>query len=104
MDDLRLERLASILKKADKASDIEEIFALNKSFHGTIYSAFPQPTLMRHIRQLRNKVTPYNRMYLEVAGNKEAAWTGHRRIYEACLRRDGEQADEETINHPKQVF
>ena len=74
MDDLRLERLASILKKADKASDIEEIFALNKSFHGTIYSAFPQPTLMRHIRQLRNKVTPYNRMYLKVAGNKEAAW------------------------------
>jgi DNA-binding GntR family transcriptional regulator len=49
MDDLRLERLATILKKADKTNDIEEIFALNKSFHGTIYCAFPQPALMRHI-------------------------------------------------------
>lgn len=104
MDDLRLERLATILKKADKTNDIEEIFALNKSFHGTIYSAFPQPTLMRHIRQQRNKVTPYNRVYLEGAGNKEAAWAGHRRIYEACLRRDGKQAEEETINHLEQVF
>jgi len=104
MDDLRLEELATILKKADKTSDIEEIFALNTSFHGTIYSAFPQPALIRHIRRQRNKMTPYSRLYLERAGNKEAAWAGHRRIYEACLRRDGKQAEEETISHLDQVF
>jgi DNA-binding GntR family transcriptional regulator len=43
-------------------------------------------------------------VYLEGAGTKEAAWAGHRRIYEACLRRDGKQAEEETINHLEQVF
>jgi DNA-binding GntR family transcriptional regulator len=104
MDDLRLERLAAILEEADKTSDIEEIFALNNAFHGAIYNAFPQPALIRHIRRQRNKMTPYSRLYLERAGNKEAAWAGHRLIYEACVRRDGKQAEEETISHLDQVF
>lgn len=104
MDDLRLERLATILKEADKTSDIEQIFTLNNAFHGTIYSAFPQPVLGRHIQQLRNRMTPYNRLYLERAGNREAAWAEHRRIYEACLRRDGRQAEEETVIHLERVF
>jgi DNA-binding GntR family transcriptional regulator len=104
MDDQRLERLAAIIEKADMTSDIEEIFALNKAFHGAIYNAFPQPALIRQIQQQRNKMTPYSRLYLEKAGNKEAAWAGHRRIYEACLRRDGKQAEEETIDHLEQVF
>jgi DNA-binding GntR family transcriptional regulator len=104
MDDTRLESLATILEVADKTSDLEEILALNNEFHAAIYSAFPQPTLMSHIQELRNKVAPYNRVYLESAGNKEAAWAGHRRIYEACVRRDGEQAEEETNKHLEQVF
>jgi DNA-binding GntR family transcriptional regulator len=104
MDDRRLGKLAIVLEKADKSNDIDEIFALNKTFHGTIYEAFPQPLLIDHIRLQRNKMTPYNRRYLERAGNKEAAWGGHRRIYEACLRRDGKQAEVETINHLEQVF
>ena len=49
-------------------------------------------------------MTPYSRLYLEKAGNKEAAWDGHRRIYEACLLRDGQLAEEETISHLDQVF
>ncbi|HSG18564.1 MAG TPA: GntR family transcriptional regulator [Anaerolineae bacterium] len=104
MDDSRLESLAAILDKAEKTSDFEEILALNNEFHAAIYSAFPQPTLMRHIQQLRNRVAPYNRVYLESAGSKEVALAGHRRIYEACIRRDGKQAEEETSKHLEQVF
>jgi DNA-binding GntR family transcriptional regulator len=104
IDDLRLERLATILEMADKTNDLEEILGLNNEFHTAIYSAYPQPILMSHIQQLRNKIAPYNRVFLESAGNKERAWAGHRRIYEACVRRDGEQAEQETSKHLEQVF
>jgi DNA-binding GntR family transcriptional regulator len=104
IDDLRLERLATILEMADKTNNLEEILALNNEFHAAIYSAYPQPILMNHIQQLRNKIAPYNRVFLESAGNKETAWAGHRRIYEACVRRDGEQAEQETSKHLEQVF
>lgn len=104
MDEQRLGSLASILDQADETNDLEEILALNNEFHATIYSAYPQPVLMDHIQQLRNKVAPYNRVYLERAGNKEVAWAGHRRIYEACVRRDGVQAEAETNKHLEQVL
>ena len=104
MDDLRLEKLSAILEEADKTNDLEQILALNNEFHAAIYSAFPQATLISHIQQLRNKVAPYHRVYLEKLGNKEVAWQGHWRIYEACIRRDGELAEAETIKHLEQVF
>jgi DNA-binding GntR family transcriptional regulator len=104
MDERRLERLATLFERADKTSDVDEILALNNEFHGTIYSAYPQPTLMRHIQQLRNKVAAYNRAYLKGSGNKEIAWAAHKRIYEACVRRDGGQAEAETIKHLEEVF
>lgn len=104
MDDRRLTSLAAILDQADGIDDLEEILTLNNEFHATIYGAFPQPILMDHIQLLRNKVAPYNRVYLESPGNKEVAWAGHRRIYEACLRRDGKMAEEETNRHLEQVF
>lgn len=104
MEDQRLESLAEILDLADRTNDLEEILALNNRFHTTIYNAYSQPILMDHIQQLRNKVAPYNRVYLESAGNKEVAWAGHRRIYEACIQRDGELAEKETNEHLEQVF
>jgi DNA-binding GntR family transcriptional regulator len=104
MDDERLEKLAGIFERADKTDDVEEILRLNNEFHGTIYSAYPQPVLMSHIQQLRNKVAAYNRVYLGRAGSKEVAWAGHRRIYEACVRRDGEEAEAETSKHLEEVF
>ncbi len=104
MDNERLEILAAIIARAEKTTSIEGILALNNDFHATIYNAFPQPTLMDHIQQLRNKVAPYNRVYLERPGSKEEAWAGHRRIYEACVRRDGAGAEAETYKHLEQVY
>ena len=104
MDDLQLDSLGKILEMAENTSDVEEILALNSQFHSTIYSAFPQPVLMRHIEQFRNKAAPYNRVYLGSVNSKEIALAGHRRIYEACVRRDGKGAEEETHIHLEQVF
>jgi DNA-binding GntR family transcriptional regulator len=104
IDDQRLESLEAIFERADRTSDVEEILTLNNAFHGTIYAAYPQPVLMSHIQQMRNKVAAYNRAYLEAAGSKEIAWAGHRRIYEACLRRDGDAAEAETHRHLEEVF
>ena len=60
--------------------------------------------MMAHIQQLRNKIAPYNRVYLEQDGRKEEAWAGHRRIYEACKAGDGATAEAETRKHLEQVF
>lgn len=104
MDNERLEMLAHIIARAEETTNIESILTLNNDFHATIYHAYPQPILMDHIQQLRNKVAPYNRVYLERPGSKEEAWAGHRRIYEACIHRDGAAAEVETRKHLEQVY
>lgn len=104
MDEARLARLFDILETADQSTDFEEILGLNNDFHATIYKAYPQPHMLDLIQKLRNKVAPYNRIYLDVPGRKETAWADHRRIYEACGRTDGELAEIETRKHLEQVF
>ena len=69
-----------------------------------IYETYPQPILVTTIQQLRNKIAPYNRLYLDAEGRKEAAWADHRRIYEACCNRDAGDAEEQTKAHLQQVF
>jgi DNA-binding GntR family transcriptional regulator len=104
MDGARLEKLESILGAADRTGEYAEVLALNNEFHTTIYEAFPQPRLISLIQKLRNRVAPYNRLYLDAPGRKEAAWDDHRRILEACRRRDGAGAREETRRHLERVF
>ncbi len=100
----RLNRLEKIVQAGESSSDTQELLKLNNDFHNTIYEAFTQPVMMAHIQQLRNKIAPYNRVYLEQKGRKEEAWAGHRRIYEACARGDGTTAEAETRSHLEQVF
>jgi DNA-binding GntR family transcriptional regulator len=73
-------------------------------YNATIYQAYNQPHLLDLIQKLRNKVAPYNRIYLDVPGRKQAAWADHRRIYDACCRQDGELAEIETRKHLQQVY
>lgn len=104
MDEIRLTRLNAIIVEAEGSNDKEHVLGLNNVFHTTIYEAIEQPLMIDLIQKLRNKVAPYNRVYLDMAGQKERAWQDHRRIYEACLARDGEQAELETQRHLEQVF
>jgi len=93
------EQLADILRRADRTDDFEELLVLNNEFHMTVYAAYPQPILIGHIQQLRNQFGPYNRLYLDQPGNRAVAWADHRRIFEACVKRDGDLARQETIRH-----
>lgn len=104
MDDQILDQMANILDKADALDDLEELLFLNNEFHIAAYSAVDQPFFMNYIQQLRNMVAPYNRLFLDQVGSKDLAWADHRRIYEACLKRDGALAKTEVEKHLEQVF
>lgn len=104
MDEERLAKLKHILEEGEQSGDHEYILSLNNDFHSMIYSAYRQPQLVALIQQLRNKVAPYNRIYLDLPGRKDAAWIDHRRIYDACVLRNGELAEQETRRHLEQVF
>ena len=104
MTDEQIKNLEQIVLAGEASEDTQELLQLNNDFHNTIYLTFSQPVLMAHIQQLRNKIAPYNRVYLEQEGRKEEAWAGHRRIYEACARKDGAAAEAETRKHLEQVF
>ncbi len=96
--------LEEIMATAEKTTEFEELLQLNNDFHTTIYSAFNQPYLINVIQTMRNKVAPYNRIYLDVPKGREKAWEDHRRIYEACVKGDGKRAEQETRDHLERVF
>ena len=104
MNQAQIAMLEKIVLAGETSNDTQELLQLNNDFHNGIYEAFNQPVLIAHIQQLRNKIAPYNRVYLELEGRKEEAWAGHRRIYEACVKGDGAAAEAETKLHLEQVF
>jgi DNA-binding GntR family transcriptional regulator len=104
MDEARLKKLADILAKAEETEDAEELLLLNNDFHMTSFSAYSQPILLNYTQQLRNMVAPYNRLYLDQAGNKKRAWADHRQIYEACAQRDADAAKAATEGHLDRVI
>lgn len=99
-----LRKLEQILDEAEHADNMERVLVLNNEFHTSIYSAYDQRYLMDEIQKMRNKVAPYNRLYLDGPGQKASAWADHRRIYEACAARDADHAAEETCRHLERVF
>lgn len=106
IDDSHIEKMESILNVADQTNELERLLALNNDFHMTLYRAGSQPEMVELIQRLRNKVAPYNRMYMDVdlARNKAAAWDEHRRIYEACRAKDPQLAKAETEKHLDRVL
>jgi len=104
ISDERLQHLKDIIKDGRSSSDLEYLLSLNNNFHTYIYESFEQPYLLHEIQMFRNKVAPYNRLYLDYEGQKKAAWDDHVKIFEACLERDGDGAERETRNHIQRVL
>jgi DNA-binding GntR family transcriptional regulator len=104
MDSQTLHKLAQILEAADRTDDYGKLLMLNNDFHMLTYRDYPQPFLIDYIQQLRNMAAPYNRLYMDAKGGREAAWNDHRRIYAACLRRDGPLARDEVQRHLDEVI
>jgi DNA-binding GntR family transcriptional regulator len=98
-----LDKLDGILYSATLSSDYEELLSLNNEFHMRIYRVYPQDFLSNYIQQLRNMAAPYNRLYLDTEGSIQLAWEDHRRIFEACVKGDPQQARYETQYHLDRV-
>jgi DNA-binding GntR family transcriptional regulator len=104
MDDKTLWKLEDILEAAERTDDYGELLLLNNDFHMLTYSRVEQAFLADYIQQLRNMAAPYNRLYLDSKGSREAAWEDHRRIYAACAARDGARARQEVERHLRNVI
>jgi len=105
IDDTRIVRMNAIIETAKQTNELEQLLALNNDFHMMLYGAISQPLMIDLIQRFRNKVAPYNRIYLDLAGsNKAAAWDDHRRIYEACRAKDPGLAKVETQRHLDRVL
>ena len=102
--DKQLAHLEDIISKARNSNDTQRVLALNNDFHTTIYLAYPQPFLVEEIQKMRNRIAPYNRLYLDGPNQKSRAWEDHQRIYEACRAKDPDRAEQETCRHLERVY
>ena len=103
LDKKILDKLDGIIYSATLSSDYEELLTLNNEFHMRIYRGYPQDFLSNYIQQLRNMAAPYNRLYLDSEGSIQLAWEDHRRIFDACVKRDAKKAKHETQFHLDRV-
>lgn len=105
LDKKRIAKMESIIDEAVTTDELNQLLRLNNDFHMTLYRAAPQPVMNDLIQRLRNKVAPYNRIYMDLAaGSKAAAWDDHRRIFEACRSQDPKLAKDETQRHLDRVL
>jgi len=99
IDDATCDALGAIIDEALETEDHGRLLELNARFHAAIYAVYEQPHLLAMIQQLRNKVAPYIRGYLEIPGLKEAAWADHASILDALRARDADAAQAATKAH-----
>ncbi len=99
MDARHLETMAEVLHQLNGTTDLDHWLELNHRFHHTIYECALRPRLLALIDNLRNTITPYTREFITTSEHMREAAVGHRRIYEACVKRDPLLAEKETQAH-----
>lgn len=99
MDEDRIAALQAILEQMEQTTDLDHWLELNRRFHGTIYHAINRPRLFSIIKNLRNTSAPYIRQLIASSKHMEEVRESHRRILEACRKRNGTLAQEETQQH-----
>lgn len=87
-----LARAERILEEIDQEADTGRWSELNREFHATLYAPANRPHLFSLINTHRTNVDRYLRIYISVMKRKRRSQLEHRRILEACKRRDGEGA------------
>jgi len=94
------ERIGRILNNMDRDDlTATEWLALNLEFHDGVYACADQEYLRRTIATLRRSLEPYLRLDLAKVADYGPGRLDHRRIYDACLRKDGDAAELHTIEH-----
>jgi DNA-binding GntR family transcriptional regulator len=94
------QRISAILHKMDRPNlTATEWLTLNLEFHDTLYACADQEFLRRTIANLRRSLEPYLRVDLAKVADYVPGRREHRRIFEACQRKDGKAAERHTISH-----
>jgi DNA-binding GntR family transcriptional regulator len=103
MDDERISTLQTVLEEMENTPDPDRWLALNERFHHTIYQAANRPRMLFIIRYVRNIAAPYIRQFIADAEHMESSREDHRRIFEACVKRDAVLAEEAVKRHLQDV-
>ena len=92
-----VERTLLELEETTAQHDIERTVALNREFHGRLYSAAGMPRLVEMIGNLVDRYRIYNNVY--IPRHSEHSTREHREIFEACRARDVARAVDLTRAH-----
>jgi len=94
------ERIATILDKMDQPDlTATDWLALNLEFHDALYACADQEYLRKTIATLRRSLEPYLRIDLAKVADYRPGRIEHRRIFNACLRKNGAAAERHTVEH-----
>lgn len=97
-----LQALRALHQQMEDDITPDEWVALNVRFHSTICDVADSPRLasiIDNLRTLRQVASPYAREYITGLENRKKALSSHRRIVEACERRDSSLAQLESERH-----
>jgi len=72
---------------------------LDWEFHDSLCACADQEFLRKLISNLRRQMEPYLRLDLAKVGTIEFGRREHRRIFQACVRKDGEAAGRHLVSH-----
>jgi DNA-binding GntR family transcriptional regulator len=103
MDAERIAVLEVLIQELESTEDPDQWLAINNQFHATIYQAANRPRMLSIIEYVRNIATPYIRQFIEIREHMESSRDDHRRIFEACKKRDGQLAESEIRKHLQDV-
>ncbi len=103
VDPKRLALLESILSEMEATVDPNSWLELNNRFHDGVYEAAHRPRMLSIIEYVRNIATPNMRVFIDSPGFTDSSNREHRRILEACAKRDGERAQAEVQKHLRSV-
>ena len=81
--------------------DPESIKNADSSFHQTIYALCGSHSMQDTLEPLHRKLLKYRRVSLGEPQRAQKSLAEHRAIYEAIAARDGEKAEQLTIQHVK---
>ncbi|MDR7868215.1 MAG: GntR family transcriptional regulator [Sporomusaceae bacterium] len=88
-----------LLRQADTEDGGLRLGELNWQFHETLYRASNRPKLLSLIQNMHNNVERYMRLYLSILNYRAKSQEEHRRLLDACSRRDVKAAQELLRRH-----
>jgi len=106
------QHIRAILDRMDRRGiSHDEWLSLNNEFHDALYRSAGHDFLRKLILNLRMSTEPYLRLDLVRVAEREprrkdheSGRLEHRRIFEACLRRDAKSASRASISHLRRVM